>query len=105
MSWRDDLAAMKAEVHDTFKILVTLNFAGGALANVPARHHRAGAVVGEEGYAQAVIEADQLVFMLADLAGNSLVRGLSITTPTGAVKVAEVLPVDIAQQTVIVGPA
>jgi len=102
MTWRDELAAMKAEVHETFAIPVTIQLPGNPLT-VAARHHRAGAVVGEEGYTQAIVTDDRLVFLLDDLEGNTLSRGIAITTPKGTVRIAEVMPPDINTVTVVVG--
>ena len=93
---------MKSEVHATFAIPVTVHFPGNPLT-IAARHHRAGAVVGEEGYSQAIVTDDRLVFLLDDLEGNTLTRGLTVTTPGGAVTIAEVMPPDINAVTVVVG--
>lgn len=101
MTWRDDLAAMKAEVHAAFSLPVTVHFSGEDLA-ITARHHRKGAVVGEDGYAQAIVTDDRLVFLVADLKGRTLSRGLCVTTPFGDCTLAEVWPVDINQQTVVI---
>lgn len=101
MNWRETLASAKKAVHTTFAIPVTVHFPGGALT-INAKHHRAGAVVGEEGYAQAIVTDDRLVFMVEDLAGNPLTRGLTITTPGGVVTTGDVMPVDINEQAVVV---
>lgn len=99
MSWRDTIKEARRVVHDTFAMPVTIHFADHDLP-VSARRNRENAVVGQEGYAQALVMSNQLKFMVEDLEGYVLERGLTIETPDGLATIDSVHPVDVTSQLV-----
>ena len=92
-SHRDTMRKSARIIHDTFADPVTVHFQGHDMI-VSARSNREGAVIGQDGYAQALVMANQLIFMIEDLEGRKLIRGLSITTADGVASIGLVHPPD-----------
>lgn len=74
MAWKDQLKALRQEVHDTFEWEAVLHHNTAGDIDCKVKWHREGAVVGRDSYAQMLLEEHELVFLLDELDGNLLAR-------------------------------
>jgi hypothetical protein len=76
-TWKDQLRALRSEVHSTFEWDATLHHATDGDISCTVKWHREGSMVGMD--ANMVLEEHEIVFKLSDLNGSTLERDTLIS--------------------------